>query len=182
MWMHIDNLSYSSAEVGVAESTTPCGPYTFLGASQPLGFQSRDIGLFQDTNGTAYLLTEDRANGLRIDELSSDYLSIVSVNTSIGGSVALLTDLEAPAMVHIGSTYYLLASHLTGWATNDDVYATASSPSGPWSAFQTFAPAGTGTYNTQVANIITVPAGTRPAPPTSTQATDGRPLISATRR
>jgi len=159
MWMHIDTLSYSSAEVGVAESATPCGPYTFIGASQPLGFQSRDIGLFQDTNGTAYLLTEDRANGLRIDELSSDYLSVVSANSSIGGSVALLTDLEAPAMVHIGSTYYLLASHLTGWATNDDVYATASSPAGPWSSFQNFAPVGTETYNTQVANIITV-AGT----------------------
>jgi hypothetical protein len=156
MWMHIDNESYSEAEAGVAESSTPCGPYTYLGASQPLGFQSRDIGLFQDTNGTAYLLTEDRANGLRIDELSSDYLSVVSAGSANGGSVALLADYEAPAMVHVGSTYYLLASHLTGWATNDNVYSTASSPAGPWSAVKNFAPVGTDTYNTQTANIIPV--------------------------
>jgi len=156
MWMHIDNSGYSAAEAGVAESPTPCGPYTYLGASQPLGFQSRDIGVFQDADGTAYLLTEDRAHGLRIDELSADYLSVVSEDASIGGSVALMQDLEAPAMVHVGSEYYLIASHLTGWATNDDVYATAPSPAGPWSGFQDFAVSGTDTYNTQVANIVTV--------------------------
>jgi hypothetical protein len=156
MWMHIDNPSYSEAEAGVAESPTPCGPYTYLGASQPLGFQSRDIGLFQDTDGTAYLLTEDRANGLRIDELSANYLSVVSAGSANGGSVALMQDLEAPAMAHVGSTYYLIASHLTGWATNDNVYSTASSPAGPWSAVKNFAPVGTDTYNTQTANIIPV--------------------------
>ena len=156
MWMHIDNESYSAAEAGVAESTTPCGPYTYLGASQPLGQQSRDIGLFQDTNGTAYLLTEDRANGLRIDQLSADYLSVVSENSSIGGSVALLPDYEAPAMAKIGGTYYLLASHLSGWSDNDNVYATATSLSGTWSSFTNFAPVGTNTYNSQTANIIPV--------------------------
>jgi len=156
MWMHIDNAGYSAAEAGVAESSTPCGPYTYLGASRPLGFQSRDIGLFQDTNGTAYLLTEDRANGLRIDKLASNYLSVVSSGSANGGSTALLADYEAPAMVHVGGTYYLLASHLTGWATNDNVYSTASSPAGPWSAVKNFAPVGTDTYNTQTANIIPV--------------------------
>ncbi|HET9170482.1 MAG TPA: RICIN domain-containing protein [Actinospica sp.] len=160
MWMHIDSANYSAAEAGVAESPTPCGPYTYLGASQPLGFQSRDIGLFQDTDGTAYLLSEDRANGLRIDQLSADYLSVVGSGAANGGSVALMQDLEAPAMVHVGSTYYLIASHLTGWSLNDDVYATAPSPAGPWSSFQDFAPSGTDTYNTQVGNIITV-AGSR---------------------
>ena len=59
-------------------------------------------------------------------------------------------------MVKVGSAYYLLASHLTGWAANDDVYATATSLSGPWSSFRNFAPAGTNTYDTQVGNIIAV--------------------------
>ena len=156
MWMHIDNSSYSAAEAGVAESTTPCGPYTYLGASQPLGFQSRDMGLFQDTDGTAYLLSEDRANGLRIDKLSSDYLSVVSAGSSNGGSVALFADYEAPAMAKANGRYYLLASHLTGWATNDDVYASSTSLSSGWTSFQDFAPGGTDTYNTQSANIIPV--------------------------
>jgi hypothetical protein len=156
MWMHIDNTSYSEAKVGVAESSTPCGPYTYLGSSQPLGFQSRDMGLFQDTDGTAYLLSEDRANGLRIDKLSSDYLSVVSAGSSNGGSVALFADYEAPAMVKANGRYYILASHLTGWATNDDVYASSTSLSSGWTSFANFAPVGTETYNTQVGNIVSV--------------------------
>lgn len=149
MYVHIDNAAYSEAKVGVAVSDSVCGPYTYQGSFQPLGHLSRDIGLFQDSDGTGYLLSEDRASGLRIDRLSADYLSVVS-------SVAVLADYEAPAMVKIGGTYYLLGSHLTGWSTNDNVYATASSPSGPWSAFRSFAPTGTNTYNSQTANIITV--------------------------
>jgi hypothetical protein len=149
MYAHIDNTSYSEAKVGVATSPTVCGPYTYRGSFQPLGFQSRDIGLFQDSDGTAYLLSEDRVNGLRIDRLSADYLSVT-------GAVAVLPDFEAPAMMKIGSTYYIFGSHLTGWNTNDNVYATAGAPSGPWSSFRTFAPAGTKTYNTQTANIIGV--------------------------
>jgi Ricin-type beta-trefoil lectin domain/Glycosyl hydrolases family 43 len=159
MWMHIDNTAYSQAEAGVAQSPTPCGPYTYLGASQPLGFQSRDIGLFQDSNGAAYLLSEDRANGLRIDQLSSNYLSVVSAGSANGGSVALLPDYEAPALVKANGVYFILGSHLSGWATNDNAYATATSLSGPWSAFRDFAPAGTDTYNTQTANIIPVTGG-----------------------
>ena len=107
MYLHIDSSSYGEAKVGVATSTTPCGAYTYRGSFQPLGYQSRDIGLFQDTDGTAYLLTEDRANGLRIDKLSSDYLTVAS-------GVALFADYEAPAMVKISGRYYLLASHLSG--------------------------------------------------------------------
>ncbi len=149
MYLHIDNTSYSEARVGVATSSSPCGPYSYRGSFQPLGFQSRDLGLFQDTDGTAYLLSEDRANGLRIDRLSSDYLSVT-------GAVALLGDYESPAMVKIGGTYYLLGSHLTGWSPNDNVYATATSLSGPWSAFRTLAAPGTNTYASQTANIITV--------------------------
>lgn len=149
MYMHIDNSSYSEAKVGVATSSSVCGPYSYRGSFQPLGFQSRDIGLFQDTDGSAYLLSEDRANGLRIDRLSADYLSVTS-------AVAVLPDYEAPAMVKIGGTYYIFASHLTGWSANDNIYATATSLSGPWSSPTTFAPAGTSTYQSQTANIITV--------------------------
>ena len=149
MYMHIDSLSYSEAKVGVATSSTPCGPYTYQGSFQPLGHQSRDLGLYQDTDGTAYLLSEDRANGLRIDKLSADYLSVVS-------SVALFADYEAPAMVKANGTYYLFGSHLTGWSSNDNVYATATSLTGTWSSFRDFAGPGTNTYNSQTANIITV--------------------------
>ncbi len=149
MYVHIDDPSYAEAKVGVATSSTPCGTYTYQGSFRPLGFQSRDIGLFQDTDGSAYLLSEDRVNGLRIDRLSSDYLSVAS-------AVAVLPDYEAPAMVKVGATYYLLGSHLTGWSVNDNVYSTTTSLAGPWSPFKTLAAAGTNTYGSQTANIITV--------------------------
>ncbi|CAG7645857.1 RICIN domain-containing protein [Actinacidiphila bryophytorum] len=149
MYLHIDSSSYGEAKVGVATSSSPCGPYSYRGSFQPLGQQSRDIGLFQDTDGSAYLLTEDRANGLRIDRLSADYLSVTE-------SVHLFGDYEAPAMVKANGRYYLFASSLTGWSTNDNVYSTATSLTGSWSSFRTFAPVGTHTYNSQTANVIPV--------------------------
>lgn len=59
LWMHIDDSSYAEAKVGVATGDSVCGKYTYQGSWQPLGYQSRDIGVFQDDNGSAYLLTED---------------------------------------------------------------------------------------------------------------------------
>jgi len=55
---------------------------------------------------------------------------------AVAGTVALFADYEAPAMVKIGTTYYLLASHLSGWSANDNVYASATSLSGTWSSFE----------------------------------------------
>lgn len=59
MYLHIDDSNYAEAEVGVAASNTVCGDYTYLDSFWPLGFESRDIGLFKDDDGSAYLLTED---------------------------------------------------------------------------------------------------------------------------
>jgi hypothetical protein len=59
LWVHIDDSSYSEAKVGVATGSSVCGQYNYLGSWQPLGYQSRDMTLFQESNGTAYLLSED---------------------------------------------------------------------------------------------------------------------------
>ncbi|UWZ86403.1 family 43 glycosylhydrolase [Occallatibacter riparius] len=149
MYMHIDDPKYAEAKVGVATSPTVCGDYTYRGSFRPLGFQSRDIGVFQDSDGSAYLLTEDRVNGLRIDALSSDYLSVTK-------AVAVLPDMEAPAMIKVQGKYFLFSSHLTGWNTNDNQYATAPSPAGPWSALSNFAPAGSHTFNSQTTFVLPV--------------------------
>jgi hypothetical protein len=149
MWMHIDNTSYNDQRAGVAVSDTPCGPYTYLGATRPLGHPSRDLGLFTDDDGTAYMIHEDPAAGMRIERLSADY-------TSAQSTVATFPSLEAPAMAKVGGRYFLLTSHLTGWGTNDNVYATATSPSGPWSAFTNFAPAGTRTYDSQTSFLLPI--------------------------
>jgi beta-xylosidase len=59
LYMHIDSGNYKEAKVGVATSDSVCGRYTYHKSYQPMGRQSRDMGLFQDDDGTAYLLSED---------------------------------------------------------------------------------------------------------------------------
>ena len=49
MYLHIDNSSYTDRRVGVAVSTTPCGPYTYRGGFSPLGNQSRARRRMYDT-------------------------------------------------------------------------------------------------------------------------------------
>jgi hypothetical protein len=155
MWMHIDNTSYNDQRAGVAISDTPCGPYSYLGATRPLGHPSRDVGLFIDDDGTAYLTHEDPAAGMRIERLAADY-------TTAQSTVATFPSLESPAMAKVGGRYFLLTSHLTGWGTNDNVYATATSLAGPWSSWTNFAPSGTRTYDSQTSFLlpITGAAGT----------------------
>ncbi|TVY52126.1 hypothetical protein LCER1_G005117 [Lachnellula cervina] len=152
MWMHIDDSSYGEAKAGVATSDSICGTYSYIGSSQPLGFQSRDLNVFKDTDGTGYLLTEDRVNGLRIDKLSSDYLTVDSA-TYLWANPA---SFEASAIYKSGSTYFSFASHESGWAPNDNVYCTATSLSGPWSSWALFAPSGTDTYSSQTAGVVEV--------------------------
>ena len=149
MYMHVDSSDYKEAKVGVAVSRTVCGKYDYKGSFQPLGFQSRDLGLYQDDDGTGYLLTEDRVNGLRIERLTKDYLGVES-------SVAVLPDMEAPALVKVGPLYYMFSSYLSGWKANDNQYMTASSLAGPWSAMKPFAPVGSLTYGSQTAYVLPV--------------------------
>ena len=149
MYMHVDSSDYKEAKVGVAVSKTVCGQYEYKGSFQPLGFQSRDLGLYQEADGTGYLLSEDRVNGLRIDRLSRDYLGVES-------SVAVLPDMEAPALIKIGPLYYMFSSYLSGWKANDNQVTTATSLSGPWSAMKPFAPVGSLTYSSQTAYVLPV--------------------------
>lgn len=53
--------------------------------------------------------TIQRANGLRIDKLSSDYLSVQSA------TYLYAEDYEAPALYKSGDTYFMFASHESGW-------------------------------------------------------------------
>ncbi|KAM0096683.1 hypothetical protein ACP6JE_008821 [Aspergillus fumigatus] len=148
MWMHIDDSSYKEAKTGVATSSSVCGKYTYLGSFQPLGQQSRDMGLFKDDDGSAYLLTEDRPNGLRINRLTSDYTNVTS-------TVHLFPEhIEAPAMYKKNGVYFMFGSQLT--ATNDNKYTTSTSLSGPWSSWANFAPSGSNTFNSQTTFILGV--------------------------
>ena len=89
-----------------------------------------------------------RANGLRIYKLSSDYLSVQS------NVYTWKEKFEAPAMLKRNGAYFMFGSHLSGWSPNDNIYSTASSISGPWSPWTEFAPKNTKTYNSQTTYIL----------------------------
>ena len=149
MYMHVDTPGHTATRVGVATSPTVCGPYSYRGSVQPMGFKSLDITLFQDDDGSAYLLSESRTDGLRMCKLSADYLSVVSL-------VTVLDDFEAPAMFKLNGRYYLLGSRKTGWRTNDNSYTTSTSLSHGWAAWKLFAPKGSKTFNSQTTYVLPV--------------------------
>ncbi|KAK0648721.1 glycosyl hydrolase [Cercophora newfieldiana] len=152
LWMHMDSSNYGEARVAVATGDSVCGRYQYLRSFQPLGRESRDMGLFKDDDGKGYLLTEDRKHGLRIVALSDDFTSpttdVFSWKLEGGNRV------EAPAMIKLGRTYFMFASMMTGWDSNENQYTTSTSLSGGWSSWKKFADSGSKTYNSQTTYIL----------------------------
>jgi hypothetical protein len=152
MWMHKENgADYAEARAAVAVSSTVDGPYTYLGSFRPLGHMSRDITVFRDDDGTAYMISAARENAdLHVYRLSTDYRSIASL-------VHILWPnnwREAPAMFKRNGVYFLLTSGATGWTPNQQRYATATSVAGTWSALQNI---GDGTaFGSQTAYVLPV--------------------------
>jgi hypothetical protein len=55
LWAHVDSPDYKKASLGVAISDSPTGPFTYLHSFRPYGHDSRDMTLFQDTDGVGYV-------------------------------------------------------------------------------------------------------------------------------
>lgn len=148
MYVHID-VNYKLANMGIAVSDNPTGPFKYVRRFRPLGFESRDIGQFIDDDGKAYIIFEDRpSGGFRIARLSEDYMD-VEKNMSL-----IKARIEGGAIVHYKGLYYCLGSGLTGWKPNPNKYATAISLEGPWTEFKDIAPVETKTYGSQSSMLI----------------------------
>ncbi|MBE8518618.1 RICIN domain-containing protein [Amycolatopsis sp. H6(2020)] len=132
MWMHKENGDdYAEARAAVATSSTVDGSYTYRGSFRPLGaHMSRDITLFKDDDGTAYMASAARENAdLNMYRLTADYTGVSAlVKTLWPGSYR-----EAPAMFKRNGVYFLLTSGATSWQPNQQKYATAGSVTGTWS-------------------------------------------------
>ncbi|MFT4112716.1 family 43 glycosylhydrolase [Silvibacterium sp.] len=158
MYVHLDGPGpgghghgYDMARVAVATSKRVTGPYTYVRSFRPLNQESRDIGQFVDDDGSAYLIFESRpTGGFYIAQLSDDYLD-VKTSTSF-----VHAPLEGGALVHLNGLYYVLGSHMSGWKPNPNVYATAPTLAGPWTAFENIAPPATNTYDSQSAFLLKV--------------------------
>ncbi|MBB5059329.1 hypothetical protein HDF16_004052 [Granulicella aggregans] len=151
MYMHLDGPGYKVARVAVAVSDTVDGNYTYVRSFRPLNEESRDIGQFVDDDGSAYLIFESRpTKGFFIAKLSDDSMNVEKLVSFVQAP------LEGGALVHYKGLYYVIGSHLTGWAPNPNVYATAKSLNGPWTEFKDIAPPSANTYDSQSSMLIKI--------------------------
>jgi beta-galactosidase len=133
MWMHIDDVNYQYARAGVAVADRPQGPFTYLGSERPCGADSRDLTVFQDDDGAAYLVTGILLHSaIQIVRLSDDYLRADGEFVRVLQRPGPPTGRESPAVFKRRGRYYLVSSGTTGWAPNAAEVAVADRMLGEW--------------------------------------------------
>lgn len=208
MWAHIDGdknadndaQNYGKAQAGVAISDSPTGPFVYQRSYRmdmtPAGQtdyhpsdkgMARDMNLFKDDDGTAYLIYSSEENlTIYISKLTPDYLDVTGWHkdglTDEDGNPVRDTSYksvygvdyvrvfpgaqrEAPAMFKYKGKYYMITSGATGWAANQNKYTVADNIFGTWSPMtdpfvRTSAsdPDPTKAFNTQSTFVIPVDA------------------------
>ena len=129
MWMHIESPDYEKAHAGVAVSSSPTGPFTYLGSFKPNGQDSRDQTLFKDDDGRAYHICSSEWNKtLYISLLNDDY----TIPSGIFRRNFSGESREAPAIFKHNGNYYMITSGCTGWDPNMALVAVADSMLGTW--------------------------------------------------
>lgn len=129
MWMHIDSSDYSYARAGVAVSDSPIGPFKYLGSYRPNGKMARDMTVFVDDDGTAYLYASGNENmTMYCHKLTDDYLGIEGTYTKLFEN----WQREAPAVFKYQNRYFMINSGCSGWEPNKADSAVAYNPMGPW--------------------------------------------------
>lgn len=129
MWMHIDDINYSTARAGVAVADSPAGPFRYIESIRPEGQDSRDQTLFVDDDGKAYRIYSSEGNKTTyISLLSDNYLK----HTGYYVRVFENREMEAQTIFKHEGKYYLIASGCACWAPTSARLAVADSIWGPW--------------------------------------------------
>ena len=132
MWMHVDRKDYSYSQAGVAVSDRPEGPYRYVYSTKPNGNMARDMTLFKDDDGKAYLVySSEQNNTMQVCLLSNDYL----IPSKKYSRILIDRRREAPALFKDKGKYYLITSSCTGWSPNAATYAVADNPLGPYKEY-----------------------------------------------
>ncbi|MEI8114699.1 MAG: NPCBM/NEW2 domain-containing protein [Bacteroidia bacterium] len=157
MWMHLDANQYTVATAGVAVSDSPSGKFKFLGSQRPInydygykkeqrvpGFDSRekelgntfrDMALFQDDDGKAYLIySSEELVTLYCVQLNESYTDIERplAKGKTWERIFVNQTREAPAPFKFNGKYYLFTSGTSGWDPNPAQLAVADHLFGPW--------------------------------------------------
>ena len=129
LWMHVDRPDYSYAGVGIAVSDSPLGPFKFLKAKVPNKQDSRDMTIYKDRDGQAYLFhSSNRNKTMNIARLNEDY-------TDVDGSFSSVLEdqeREAPALFYHDGMYYMVTSGCTSWDPNAALFAICPHIVGKW--------------------------------------------------
>lgn len=169
IWFHADGpteestSSYAAAAAGMAISDTPNGPFKFIRRSrlhqlpeeeyledngqldwyeEPAnrGF-ARDMNLFIDDDGTAYIIYSSEENRtMFISRLNDEYTDLDVPQEPVGLAkngvdfVRLFpgAQREAPALFKYDGVYYMITSGATGWSPNPARYWKADEILGKW--------------------------------------------------
>jgi hypothetical protein len=156
IWMHYEGYNaYSVAEVAYATCNTIGGNYTFRSHFRPMNIDSRDLNVYQDDDGKAYLICTTKGNqNVSLFELDENYTGIVK--EIYRGSASNDMECEGHAIIRTGGYYFWLMSWCTGWDFNDNRYFYSKTLAGPWTSGGNIAVTNTHTYESQVGFAVPV--------------------------
>lgn len=129
MWMHVEDSKYQKANAGVATSDSPTGPFTFIKSMRPNGHEARDMSLFKDDDGKAYLIhASEKNNTQHINLLTDDYLDVEGTYNRTW----IYQWREVPTIFKFNKKYYSITSLCTGFSPNAALWAVADDIMGEW--------------------------------------------------
>lgn len=150
VWCHWEAKNYGASEAGVFYCDSVNGDYKFHRGDRPLNVKSRDCNIFVDDDGTAYFISTIEENThLGLFKLSEDYLEPLEYTELFKDQRR-----EAPAIVRVGDTYYMLSSACSGWDPNPCKLSYTKSLTDGWSDLETIG--NEIAFDTQAASILTV--------------------------
>lgn len=130
LWFHLElaGQGYRAARVAVAHSETITGPFEFVRSFRPNGNEARDMTVFKQSDGSAYLIYAAESNFLlRAVQLTDDYLDVSERDEGL-----FRRHREAPAIFEHNDRLYLFTSACTSWDANPAALHVAKSIWGPW--------------------------------------------------
>jgi hypothetical protein len=149
---------YELARLLIATCDKVDGQYAYVADFRPMGNESRDMTVFQDDDGSAYLLSSTNVNAdLAVYKLAPDYLSVASREATLFKGAHR----EAPAVfkrsVNGTPYYYLITSGSTWWAANANLITWSTRITGPYAPFRVLCNSDTwNTYSSQSTFVLPV--------------------------
>lgn len=156
MWVHVEDSKRSFARAGVAISESPKGPFIYIESIQPNSHFSKDMTLFLDDDGKAYLICSSEKNStIHINLLSDDFLKME------GTFVRTFEKQwrEAPVVFKYKELYYFISSGCSGFSPNMTFIASSPSILGNWEMIGNpcEGPGNEQTFHSQATYILPMP-------------------------